>query len=134
MSKYYGATESELLGAGAFRRTFSSVHPAGLFPHQGEIQLTDGELVLTGWRRLPLKAIRRVRLEFTEAYGRLHAGGIGPEGPNLSFFVRGEPLVLDLENGERIYLIVDRSPITGRTRNREWYDTLRASIGTAGVH
>ena len=76
----------------------------------------------------PLRAIRRVRLEFTEAYGRAHAGGIGPEGPNLSFFVRGEPLVLDLEDGERIYLIVDRNPITGRTRNREWYDALRASI------
>lgn len=134
MSKYYGATESELRSAGALRRTLSSVNPAGLFPHQGEIQLAEGELDLTGWRRLPLRAIRRVRLEFTEAYGRAHAGGIGPEGPNLSFFVRGEPLVLDLEDGERIYLIVDRNPITGRTRNREWYDALRASIRDAGPH
>lgn len=134
MSKYYGATESELRSAGAIRRTLSSVNPAGLFPHQGEIQLAGGELDLTGWRRLPLRAIRRVRLEFTEAYGRAHAGGIGPEGPNLSFFVRGEPLVLDLEDGERIYLIVDRNPITGRTRNREWYDALRASIRDAGPH
>ncbi len=130
MSRYLGATEEELRQASHLSRTFSSIRPGGLFPHRGEIRLEEDRLYLEAWHTIPLTEIASIRLAYTAAYGRAQAGAIGPNGPNLAFLTRGEPLVLELKDGRRIYLLVDRNPITGLTRNREWHRRLQDKVAS----
>ncbi|MBV9452205.1 MAG: hypothetical protein JO345_40590 [Streptosporangiaceae bacterium] len=123
---YLGATEGELLGAPLMRRLSAYSDQRRLFPHQGPLQLTPGTLILGGWRVIRREAVAGVRLTFTDAYRRSQAAGI--RGNNASFGLFGDlgkPLVLDLHDGEPVYLLIGFHWFTGINQARRWAPVLR---------
>lgn len=127
---YLGATEGELLGAPLTRRLAAYSDQRRLFPHQGQLQLTPGTLVLGGWRVIRREAVADVRLTFTDAYRRSQAAGI--RGNNASFGLFGDlgkPLVLDLHDDEPVYLLIGFRWFTGINQARRWAPLLRTWSG-----
>lgn len=124
MDHYVGNTEAGLMEASKLARTVASLVPSTIFPHEGQIEIQGDKLILSGWTTLDRQEIKHVDLRFTEAFGRWQTGGIGAEGVNLSFLFNGEPLILDLQNGERYYLLVNRNALTGMNGNHRWHKLL----------
>ncbi|MFZ5817304.1 MAG: hypothetical protein ACOY93_18735 [Bacillota bacterium] len=125
MAHYRGATARELQEAGGLNRLVASIRPGGLMPHEGEIRLEGDALVLEGWLRLTREEVAGVSIGFDESYTRWHADGLGPNGPLPGIFGSGEPLVLQLRDGTRCYLTIDRQPLTGLTKNRLWLERVQ---------
>lgn len=129
---YAGATDGELAEAGVLSRLRALADQSSLFPHHGEIELTETTLTLSGWMDLHRGDVRAVRQEYTTEYSRFTAGGARGGFPSLGVVRRrGAPLVLDLRDGRTIVLLVGYSALSGTTQNAQWYEPLRSFIGAA---
>ena len=123
---YLGATEGELLGASLARRFAAYSDQRRLFPHQGTLRLTPCAVVLGGWRVIRREAVAGVRLTFTGAYRRSQAAGMRGNYASFGLFGDlGKPLVLDLHDGEPVYLLIEFSWFTGTNQARRWAPVLR---------
>lgn len=122
---YHGATREELAEVRTMAKVRALADQSSLFPHHGDVDLTDSILDLAGWMTLRPEEILAVRHEFTGEYSRFTAGGARGGFPSLGISKeRGAPLVLDLADGRQILLIVGFSHLSGTTKNADWYKRL----------
>lgn len=129
---YDGATSAELAEAGMVSKLRALADQRSLFPHHGDIELDGSTLELSGWMTLRPEDVRSVRHEFTDEYSRFAAGGARGGFPSLGIFgKRGAPLLLDLVDGSRLFLVIGLSVLPGTTKNRQWYPALATFANAA---
>lgn len=97
-------------------------HFTGVAPfhtHVGEITLTESKVIILGEEgiNISLKELESIYLGFDEIYTR-----------NLvkNFGLFWHPLRLDLQNGEKIYLIIDLTMFSSKTQL--WFDTIKKML------
>lgn len=131
---YFAATVDELRRYSSLRRTLAIVNQRLLFPHHGQIHLSDGLLQLTGWRTLKPSDITQVSMSFLPEYTRLAAGGARGGFPSFGILRRlGAPLAMDLRTGERIALLIGHTWLSGTTKNADWLPTLEDFATEQGI-
>lgn len=124
----------ELQGASGPKRALALGGQGRLFPHSGAFELTDGVLVLEGWRRLTPSQVISVELTFTAAYPRWQAGGARGNSPSLGAFGSlGKPLVLGIADEAPLYLLLGYRWWSGVNQNRRWYPILAAWLDHGGA-
>jgi len=118
-NEYLAGTEEEIVSAKTGTGGLKALaDPRTLFPHKGTWRIDGEMLVLAGWREIAAEEAATLRLAFTDVYTRLIAGGSRGAFPGGGFIGSGgKPLVMDLKNGERIYLLLGYSWWTGRSHN-----------------
>lgn len=126
---YHAATVDELRKNSSLRRLVAIVNQKKLFPHRGQIDLSDDLLRLGSWRSLTPNDIAQVSMSFLPEYTRVAAGGARGGFPSFGALKRlGAPLVLDLRTGERIALLIGYTWWSGTTKDANWFPALRAFV------
>jgi len=131
---YRAATEDELTGASGPTRVLALAAQGRLFPHQGTLELHQGVMDLSGWRRLTPEEVTNVSLTFTTAYTRWQAAGARGNYPSFGAFGNlGKPLVLDIADEAPLYLLLGYRWWSGVNQNRRWYPILAAWLTDRGT-
>lgn len=135
ITKYHGATESELRSLSTGEKFAGLFAQQRLFPHSDTLRLETDRLILGSWLEVTRETVESFELEFTDAYSRFLAAGVRGSWATLGWIGDlGKPLIVRrTDNREPLYLLVEFRWLLGTTHNRRWYERLNRWLAASEV-
>lgn len=124
--EYGAAFGDEILTAAFMQQAFlAQLPPGSLFPHSGQVRLTEQGLDFEGLVTIPFNEILSVHIHVDRVYHRYYAGlaALSVRGGQSHHLSGAEPLVINFREGEQarnLYALLDWSFFLALSKDKNW--------------